>query len=358
MKPQPQPITDTAPVRHGEELDAAALAAWLRGRLPGVAGEIAIEQFPGGHSNLTYLLRAGGQEYVLRRPPFGPVAPKAHDMAREYAVLHRVHPLFPPAPRVFLLCEDPAVIGATFFIMERRRGVVLRREPPAPFAAMPDFPQRAGAAFIETLAALHAINVHDTGLVALGKPEGFLERQVGGWSDRWQHAKTEELPAMDDVARWLAERMPVSGAPAMIHNDYKLDNVMLDAADPGRVVGVFDWEMATIGDPLADLGLVLCYWAEAGDPLWRREAISPLTTTPGWFTRAELVERYARLTGRDVSRIGWYEVLGLFKLAVILQQIYFRYRRGQTHDERFHDFDKRVRALAGIALDVARKVRA
>ncbi|MGD0361735.1 MAG: phosphotransferase family protein [Bryobacteraceae bacterium] len=342
--------SDFAPVREGEQIDAQALAAYLRGKLDGVETGLAVRQFPGGHSNLTYLLEAGGREYVLRRPPLGPVAPKAHDMAREYNVLGAVHPVFAPAPRVFLLCDDPAVIGATFFVMERRRGLVLRREIPAGYAGDSGFGARVSEAFVNCLAALHAVDVNR---VMLGKPAGFLERQVNGWAERWQRAQTETLPQMDQLILWLRDRLPQSPAPTLVHNDYKLDNLMLDAADPGRVEAVLDWEMATVGDPLVDLGCVMCYWPEAGDPPVRRDALSAITTLPGWFTRAELVERYARLTGRDVLGLGYYEVFGIFKIAVVLQQIYFRYHRGQTRDERFRNFDQRVRGLVEIASEVA-----
>ncbi|MGC9951020.1 MAG: phosphotransferase family protein [Bryobacteraceae bacterium] len=344
--------SDFAPVREGEQIDTQALAAYLDGKLPGVQAGLTVRQFPGGHSNLTYLLEAGGCEYVLRRPPLGPVAPKAHDMAREYNVLAAVHPFFRQAPRVFLLCDDPAVIGAIFFVMERRRGLVLRREIPAEYAGDPGFGRRVSEAFVDCLAGLHAVDVNR---VILGKPAGFLERQVNGWAERFARAQTEPLPQMDQLIRWLRDRLPESPAPTLVHNDYKLDNMMLNAGDPGRVEAVLDWEMATVGDPLVDLGCVMCYWPEAGDPPVRRDALSAITTLPGWFTRAQLVERYARLTGRDVSGLGYYEVFGIFKIAVVLQQIYFRYHRGQTRDERFRNFDQRVRGLVKIAAGVAER---
>jgi len=340
-------MTDSAPVRSGEELDSGRLAEYLRGKLEGAEHGIAIEQFPGGHSNLTYLLRAGTREYVLRRPPLGPVAPRAHDMAREYKVLAALHPLFPLAPRPWLLCEDSAVIGAVFFIMERRRGIVLRRQAPPGFPA-----RRASEAFVDTLAALHSVDITK---VPLGRPAGFLERQVSGWTERWYRAKTDPLPQMEAVVAWLAARLPQSPSPAIVHNDYKLDNLMFDPADPARIVAVLDWEMTTAGDPLVDLGCVLCYWPEPGDPEARREAVIPVTAEPGWYTRAELVERYARLTGLDVSALGYYEVFGLFKVAVVLQQIYFRYRQGQTRDERFREFDRRVRGLVEVAANLAER---
>lgn len=326
--------SDAAPVRPGEELDTTALAAYLG------AESVTVEQFPGGHSNLTYLVRAGGREYVLRRPPLGPVAPKAHDMAREYAVLRAVHPHFPPAPEVYRLCEDPSVIGAVFFLMERRCGVVIRGETPTHWRAEAG---RISRAFVDGLVELHSIDIERHGLTALGRPEGYLERQVRGWTDRWQRAQNEPLPAMDQVLRWLGEKMPQSGPSTLVHNDYKLDNLILDPEDPARIVAVLDWEMATVGDPLSDLGLTLCYWTLTDG----RERV--VTTQPGWYTPAELVAHYGARTGRDVSHIAYYEVLGIFKLAVILQQIYFRWARGQTRDERFRTFDQRVRQLVGAA---------
>lgn len=342
--------SDTISVRADERFDLEALRRYLGGRL----GEVeAVEQFAGGHSNLTYLLRcAGGAEYVLRRPPLGPVAPKAHDMPRESRVLSAVHPVFALAPEPVLLCEDPSVIGAVFYVMERRRGVVVRRDLPAEFAADPSSPRRISEAMVDTLASLHAIPVDSPALAAIGKPQGFVERQVNGWTDRWQRSKTSEVAAIDQVVEWLRARIPAPSRASLVHNDYKLDNVMLDAADPGRVVAVLDWEMATLGDPLVDLGLLLCYWSESGDVPVRRDSISGVTALPGWYTRAQVVERYAQRTGCDLTHIRFYEAFALFKVAVVLQQIFFRYHKGQTQDERFADFDKRVAGLADAALEV------
>jgi len=329
---------DIAAVRAGEELDLAALSAWLK-------TPVEIAQFPNGHSNLVYLVRAGDREYVLRRPPLGPVPPKAHDMAREYRVLKAVHPHFPEAPRVIGLCEDPSIIGSPFFLMERRYGVVARNEiPPVEWAAIPDYPRLVSEAFIDCLVRLHAVDISTPEIGALGRPEGFVERQVRGWAERWQRAMTSEIPEMDRVIRWLRDRMPPALAPTLVHNDFKLDNVMLTAT-ADRVEAVLDWEMTTLGDPLADLGLTLCYWSNPAT-----SAI--LTTQPGWYTRDQFVERYAQRTGRDMTHLGYHEVLGIFKLAVILQQIYYRFHRGQTNDERFRYFDARVRSLVERAAEM------
>jgi len=321
-------VTDTAAVRPGEELPLERLSAWF--------GEpLSVEQFPGGHSNLTYLLRAPSGEYVLRRAPLGPVPPKAHDMAREFGVLTAIHPLFAPAPAALRLCEDPSVIGATFYIMERRRGRIFH-DP----AAAPE-PQRMSEMFVDCLASLHAVDVRR---VPIGKPEGFLERQVGGWSERWLRAETPDRPDAAHVMEYLRSSIPVSQAASVVHNDYKLDNVMW-AGNLDRVAAVLDWEMTTVGDPLADLGLTLCYWT-----------IGSAYDAPrgrGWFSREELIARYAEKTGFDVGRIGWYETLGVFKLAVILQQIYVRWVRGQTRDERFRDFGARVTMLVERAAELS-----
>jgi aminoglycoside phosphotransferase (APT) family kinase protein len=340
---------DTASVRPGEELNQASLTDWLRGQIAVSERGITIEQFPDGHSNLTYLLRIDGREYVLRRGPLGPVAPKAHDMAREFRVLQMVHPHFREAPAVFHLCEDPAVLGAVFFLMERRHGIILRDVVPPELAKVPNYAQRMSESFIDCLIRLHAIDVAKTGLIALGKPEGFLERQVLGWADRWNRAKTDEMPQMDRVIRWLVERRPASPVPTLVHNDYKLDNVMFGADSADRIEAVLDWEMATVGDPLADLGLTLCYWAWADAPQLRARGLPALTSQPGWYKRDQSIQRYAERTGRDLSQIAYYEALGVFKLAVILQQIYYRFRRGQTQDTRFQDFGQRIRGLVELA---------
>jgi aminoglycoside phosphotransferase (APT) family kinase protein len=240
--------------------------------------------------------------------------------------------------------------------MERRHGMVLRHDLPAEIADDVTLPRRISEGFIDCLAQLHAVDIGAPGVATLGRPDGFLERQVHGWTDRWERAKTEELPGIDRLVQWLPERLPLSGPPALVHNDFKLDNIMLDTQNPGRVAAVLDWEMTTVGDPLADVGCTLCYWTEATDPEFRGGALSGITAAPGWYRRTELVARYAARTGRDVSKLGYYEVFGLFKLGVILQQIYFRYHLGQTRDERFRDFPLRVRGLMRAAVDLSEQL--
>ncbi|HET7874328.1 MAG TPA: phosphotransferase family protein [Methylomirabilota bacterium] len=344
---------DTAPIRPDENFDVQALDADIRPHLPGVSGPLEVTQFPGGHSNLTYLLRYGEQEFVMRRPPLGPVAPKAHDMGREYRALEALWPVFPPAPRPYCYREDSSVIGAPFYVMERRRGIVIRRELPPQWAHNVGLRGLVSEAMVDVMVALHAVDWRAAGLGDLGRPEGFMQRQVHGWAERWERARDREIPAITELARWLAERVPQPQDATLVHGDLKLDNVMLDPADPSRVVAVLDWEMCTTGDPLADLGLLLCYWADPGDPPARKESVVQLTALPGFYTRDRLVERYAKHTGRDVSRIAFYEVFALYKIAVVVQQIYIRWKRGQTRDERFGLMAPRVEALAQAAMDLA-----
>ncbi|MFQ5458135.1 MAG: phosphotransferase family protein, partial [Myxococcota bacterium] len=301
-------------------------------------------------------LRTGGREFVLRRPPVGPVAPTAHDMTREFRVLRALQGLFSPAPAPYVLCEDPAVIGVPFYVMERRRGIVIRREIPDEVKAMGDpaeVHRRISAAMVDTLAALHAVDYEKAGLGDLGKPAGFVKRQVTGWARRWERAKTREIPEIDHLAKALQDRIPPSPAPTIVHNDFKLDNVMIDPGDPSCIVAVLDWEMCTIGDPLIDVGLLLAYWPRPDDPLAAQMAISSVTTHPGFFTREEVLSRYVDRTGRDATHIAFYQTFALYKLCVVLEQIYVRYVRGQTRDERFAAFETAVPALARSAIDLA-----
>jgi aminoglycoside phosphotransferase (APT) family kinase protein len=359
---------DTRDIRPTEQLDWMALASYLREHLAGIpsneerdegdegiigldlSAEMTVSQFPGGHSNLTYVARFGDAELVIRRPPLGPVAPKAHDMAREYRWLAAVNPVFPLAPEPYLLCDDPTIIGSTFYVMERRRGVVVRQEEPPELAGNIGARRRISEGLVDTLAELHAIDVGGGPISELGRPAGFVGRQVEGWTERWQRAKLADVPEMDAIEAWLAARIPADPSrPAIVHGDFKLDNVMLDSADISRVAAVFDWEMCALGDPLVDLGIFLAYWSPTTGPT------GPATVTSGlgWFTRDEILQRYARQSGRDVSGIRFYEVFALFKIAVVIQQIFIRFERGQTDDPRFVRFGERVTHLAREAARIA-----
>lgn len=343
---------DVAPIRPGEEFDTEGLAAWLKAHVPGLEGPMQALQFPHGHANLTYLVRFGEQELVVRRPPFGPVAPGSHDMTREYRVLSRLGGRFPPAPRAFALCDDPEVLGATFIVMERRRGIVVRGAVPPELDRHPDARRRISFALIDVMADLHDIDYVALGLAELGRPEGFVERQVRGWQGRWERAKSEELPEFDALHAWLVANLPAQGAASLVHNDLKFDNVMFDPEDPEHVVAILDWDMTTLGDPLIDLGTLLGYWVEAGDPPERGARLA-LTGQPGFPARGDLAERYAARRGIDVARIRWYEVFAMWKTAVVIQQIYIRYVRGQTDDARFANMGQQVPILVQSATEVA-----
>jgi aminoglycoside phosphotransferase (APT) family kinase protein len=340
-----------APVRRGEELDAGALQRYLLAHLPGAQGPLEIAQFPRGYSNLTYLLRLGQRELVLRRPPFGANIKGAHDMGREYRILRGLEHVYPKAPQPLLFCEDETVLGAPFYVMARVPGVILRERLPPDLDLAPERMRRITEALVATLAELHAVDYRAAGLAELGKAEGYVARQVRGWTQRYAQARTHDLPAMDAAAAWLAVQMPPERGAALIHNDFKLDNLVLDPADLVQVRAVLDWEMATIGDPLMDLGTTLGYWIQPGDPPELQRI--GLAAFPGSLRRSEVVARYAEATGQDLAELGqaivYYYVFGLFKIAVIAQQIYFRYRQGFTTDPRFGGLDAVVAACAARA---------
>ena len=343
-------LDQTRPVREGEQLDLARLEPYLREHLPAFPGPLRVEQFPHGHSNLTYLVRSGEREFVLRRPPFGNQVKTAHDMGREFRVLARLSKVYPPAPTPYLYCDDEAVLGAPFYVMERRRGVVLRKTPAAGLSLDPATMRRLGESLIDNLALLHGLDFRAAGLADLGKPEGYVARQVTGWAERYRKAQTEDVPAMTQLADWLAGHMPAESGSALIHNDYKFDNLLLDPNDLTRIVAVLDWEMATVGDPLMDLGSTLSYWVQADDPDLLKAFVVGPTTLAGNLTRRELVDRYRERSGRPVGDVLFYYGFGLFKTAVIVQQIYARYARGFTRDERFAQLNRVVASLSRGAL--------
>jgi aminoglycoside phosphotransferase (APT) family kinase protein len=325
----------------GEELEVAALTAYLDREL-GVHGTVAVEQFPGGHSNLTYLVHHGDREYVLRRPPFGSKVKSAHDMGREVDVLSKLAPVYDRAPRVLAYDADGGTLGAPFYLMERRRGVILRKDlPELPVATV----RRVCELLVDALVDLHAVDYVAAGLGDFGKPAGYVERQVKGWTERYTGSKTDDIPAVVEVAAWLAAHRPPDGAPTLIHNDFKFDNVIFDP-ELTRITGVLDWEMATIGDPLMDLGTSLSYWTQASDPPLFQQLLFGPTTKPGMFTRAEVAARYFERSGRQTDALVFYYAFGLFKTAVVAQQIYYRYAKGVTSDARFAAFIHGVRGLS------------
>ena len=346
---------ETRAPREGEDLDPALVAAFLERELGEPPGRVEVAQFPGGASNLTYLVRAGGREWVLRRPPFGTKARSAHDMGREYRILSRIHSAFPYAPRPVLFCADTGVLGEEFYLMERLGGLILRRDLPPGMRLSPDEARALCENLVEVHAALHAVDPEGAGLAELGRPEGYVARQVAGWSERYRRARTDDVPDNEPLMAWLAQHQrPDSGRAALIHNDYKFDNVVLGERD-GRlaIVGVLDWEMATLGDPLMDLGASLAYWVEAGDPPPMQAIRMMPTSLPGMMTRRALVDAYFARSGADPVPFEFYYVYGLFRLAVIVQQIYYRYVHGQTTNPRFAPFGEFCTVLSRRAMDVA-----
>ena len=347
---------DTIEVRDGEQLDWSRIEDYLRAHIPTIgAGTIVVRQFPAGASNLTYLVRIGTWEGVLRRPPFGPIPPKAHDMQRESNLLRRVHPVFSLAPEIYLFCADLDLIGVPFYVMERRRGIVLDNTFPLGITPMPELCQRISTAVVDTLVKIHAIDWQAADLGKFGHTAGFLERQVKGWTERYVRAQTDEIPQVEPLMHWLVEHTPNSPAATLIHNDFKLNNILLNTQDLAQPVAVLDWEMATIGDSLFDLAITLAYWIQHDDPEELQSLLPAVTTLPGFISRAQFMERYSAQSHRDLSSMHFYMTFAYFKLAVILQQIYVRWKRGQTQDARFAIFGSHIRTLIWHAAQLAEK---
>ena len=344
------PIDRPGRVRAGEELDTEALRAYLRRQRLGGGGELRVSQFPRGFSNLTYLVESDGVARVLRRPPFGVGKGAAHDVVREARLLQALGTAYGKVPRVLAICDDPAVLGAPFYLMERATGIILRDRIPDGVAIDPPLMRRVSAAAVDTLAEIHAVDRAAAGLASMGRPEGYVERQVGGWSRRFEAARTGAQPDVERIASWLEASRPPESACTLVHNDFKYDNLVLAADDPSRVVAVLDWEMATIGDPLMDLGTTLGYWVEAGDPPALRSLGLGVTALPGNLTRREVVARYEDAAGRTVTNPVFYYAYGLFKVAVIAQQIYARFVKGLTRDPRFAGLDQVVSTLGAAAV--------
>jgi aminoglycoside phosphotransferase (APT) family kinase protein len=344
-------VTDTAPIRPDERFDEDRVESYLHSHLGELigSGPVDFEQFPGGSANLTYLARTARGEFVLRRAPLGPVAKRGHDMEREYRVLSHLWTGYPPAPRAYHYCDDPTVMGKPFFVMERRSGFVIRHTWPAALGGDADVLRHVTESVVDGLSALHRVDVEAVGLEELGRPEGFVQRQVDGWRDRWEAAKTRDVPDMDRSAEILGSAVPEPQTATLLHNDYKLDNAMVDGE--GSLVAVFDWDMATRGDPLADLGTLLGYWADPDDPAYAILVGHAVPLTPV-MTKREVVDRYSSSTGFDVDRLAFYEGLALFRIAVILEQIYARYASGQTKDDRFAVFEPAAPILARSALAI------
>ncbi len=346
-------IDQTNRIREGEELPAEAIDRYLKEHIPGLAGSPRISQFPGGASNLTYLLEYPEQELVLRRPPFGHKAKSAHDMGREYRILTQLNAGFPYCPKAYVHCTDESLIGAEFYVMERVRGIILREDMPPELSVSADQTQTLCKSFVDKLVELHNVDYQSCGLGDLGKPEGYVQRQIGGWIDRYERAATADAPGWEPVKVWLRDKMPADHhKPGIVHNDYRFDNVILSPQNPMQIVGVLDWEMTTIGDPLMDLGNTLAYWIEAGDPAPMQRIRKQPSNAPGMLTRRQFVDYYAERAGIRIDNFDYYYTYGLFRLAAIVQQIYYRYFHGQTKDPRFAGFVQMNALLEQAGLQV------
>jgi aminoglycoside phosphotransferase (APT) family kinase protein len=340
-------------VRPGEALDSAKIEAYLKENLPGLDGPVKVDQFHSGFSNLTYLITVGETELVLRRPPFGKKARTAHDMGREYRILSALKPVFPYVPEPLAYCDDPGVMEVPFYVMARMRGVILRKELPERPAIDAPLAGRLCRQWVDVLGELHGLDYRGCGLADLGNPDGYVARQVRGWSQRYRDARTADVPDFEPVMAWLSAGMPSDPVkPALVHNDYKFDNLILDPGDPTCIIGVLDWEMATIGDPFMDLGASLGYWVEPDDSAELKLIRTLPTLAPGMLTRRQIVDRYEKKSGTTLDNFAWYYAFGLFRLAVIAQQIYYRFFHGQTTDRRFERLGLAVGILEKAAVRV------
>ncbi len=345
-------IDEPGSVRSGEQIDEQALRLHLASKLEQFddTQALTIQQFPGGHSNLTYLIKQGDSEYILRRPPIGSQVKTAHDMSREYRVLSKLGPVYSKAPTPLYLCEDESVLGSHFYLVQRMRGFIVRKDFPDTMTTTPELRRGMCNSLLTTLSELHSFDYEKIGLGQLGRPQGYTERQVQGWTRRYHDAKTDDIDAVESVGRWLSDNLPPELESTLIHNDFKFDNLVLDPENPTAVVGILDWEMATLGDPLMDLGTALSYWVQANDPPTLHAFRFAPTHLEGMMSRAEVAAAYGQASGRSMEHILFYYVFGLFKSVGIVQQIYYRYKQGLTLDPRFGQFIHAVRALSGHAM--------
>lgn len=344
------PLDEPGRVREENAFDPEALRSFLSGQIADFpTAPMTLRQFAGGASNLTYQLDVGDRAMILRRPPAGTKPKSGHDMHREYRVLSALHGHF-PCPRPLAYCEDTALIGAPFYVMEKLDGIILRRDPPKTLSYPRERARQLCLNLIDTLVQLHQLDYAAIGLGDLGRPEGYVQRQVEGWCQRFEKAWTDDVPKCEVITTWLRAHRPTDSAhPALIHNDYRFDNVVLSPSDALSVIGVLDWEMCTIGDPLMDLGSVLAYWVQAGDPPQMQTIRMQPSNLPGMLTREEIAAYYGERTGQAIGHLDWYYVFGLFRLGVIAQQIYYRYKLGQTRNPRFQAFGLFVSVLAQVA---------
>lgn len=348
--PAEVPLDVPGRVRDENAFDPEIIRPLLAAEIPDLPdAPIVLHQFAGGASNITYQLDIGDRRLILRRPPAGTKAKSAHDMGREFRVMQRLSPHF-PCPKPLLYCEDESLIGSTFYVMEKVSGVILRRDLPKTLSYSPDQARQLCLNLFDTLIALHTLDYEQAGLGDLGKPAGYVERQVEGWCQRFEKVFTDDVPKCESLMAWLRHHRPAdSPRPAMIHNDYRFDNVVLSTGSEPRIIGVLDWEMATIGDPLMDLGAALAYWVQADDDVVMQRIRMQPSHIPGMLTRDQIVAHYAERTGREIGDYTFYYVFGLFRLAVIAQQIYYRFKMGQTNNPKFQAFGIFVTVLSQVA---------
>ncbi|HLK33182.1 MAG TPA: phosphotransferase family protein [Terriglobales bacterium] len=332
-------IDEPVPVRAGEELDAARVDAAMRGAVPGLHGAPEIREYPRGASNLTYLVRYPGREFILRRPPFGHKAKSAHDMRREVTITTALRPFYPCVPKVVAFFDDPNILGCDFYVMEPIHGVIVRRDLPEGMSLTRDDAARLCTSLLDKLIELHQVDYRAAGLEAIAKGKGYTQRQIAGWSDRYRKARTPDVGDFEQVMGWLQSATPAEdAATCVVHNDFRFDNVVLNPANIFEIIGVLDWELATIGDPLMDLGNALAYWVQADDDEFFQSTRCQPTHLPGMLTRREVWDYYAAKTGLKSGNFDFYVIYGLFRLAVIVQQIYYRYFHGQTRNPQFAGF--------------------
>ena len=349
--------SETIPIREGEDFDRQAFETFLRENISNLPDEpMRVRQFPTGVSNLTYLIKVGDWEAVMRRPPDGPLPPKAHDMKRESRLLQKLSPHYPYVPKPYVFSEDKNIIGVPFYIMERKKGFVLDHEFPPGQSVTPDQLRALSHEVVNALAALHSVDYKEAGLSDFGYPEGFLQRQVNGWIARYEKYKTEDIANVEQLRHWFVDHIPMSNDSALIHNDYKLNNMLL-SYDLTKIEAILDWEMATIADPLFDLAGALGYWVQDDDPDILKESLPSMTATPGFLRRDEFIHLYSLKTKKEIPEkyMTFYMAFTYFKLAVVFQQIYYRWKIGQSKDQRFASFDKNVRNMMTCAYEVVNK---
>jgi aminoglycoside phosphotransferase (APT) family kinase protein len=340
-------------VREGENFNREAFHRFMLQNVDWWTDKpLEVTQYSVGFSNLTYLINCGDEEVVMRRPPLGPLPPRAHDMKREYTLLEKLFPAFPYVPKVYAFCEDESVIGVPFYVMERKKGLVFDGKFPSGFTGTDETCKQISYAVVDTLAELHQIEYKDIGLESFGRPEGFIERQIHGWIKRYERSKTHEIPYFEKLAKWFIDNIPISEGSSIIHNDFKLNNMMFSKTDLGRVEAVFDWEMATIADPLMDLAVTLSYWTQPNDWEAVKKSLPSLTTSPGFITREEFIQRYSQKTKKDIPPLHFHMAFTYFKTAVVMQQIYFRWFNGQTKDVRFGTLNESINSLMKYSYEI------